>query len=121
MRLPSVKTIERAFPGKGKVMRRLLESSEAVKSHPAAQELERRCYNPPGLAYMRMTALNAEAGTFGIEAVWKAGTGPGDCTSRPAFEYLNTGDTYTSTLIRFRGGRYTIRDWGTIVERGNYS
>lgn len=121
MSLPSVKTIEEAFPGKGRILRKLLESSKAVKEHPAAQELERKCYNPPGLAYMRMTALNAEAETFGIEAVWEAGTGPGDGFGHPAFEYLNTGDTYSLTLVRFVGGRYRVASWGDIVERGNFS
>lgn len=121
MNLPSVKTLDRAFPGKGKVLRRLLESSAAVHEHPAAAALVAQCYNPPGLAYERMTALNAEAGTYSIEAVWRAGTGPGDCTSAPAFEYLNTGDTYAATIIRWSKGHYQVRDWGSIVERGNYA
>ena len=121
MSLPSVKSIEQAFPGKGKVMRKLLESKQAVLDHQAAKELERKCYNAPGLAYMRMTALNMEAETYGVEAVWKAGEGPGDCTSHPAFEYLNTGETYNLTLIRWSDGRYRIASWGDIVERGNYA
>ena len=36
MNLPSTKTLERAFPGKGKELRRLLESPAAVRAHPAA-------------------------------------------------------------------------------------
>ena len=120
MTLPSIKSLETAFPGKGKALRRLLESNKAVREHPAAVELARQCYNPPGLAYMRMTALNTEAGTFGVEAVWYKGESPNDCTSAPAFEYLNTGDTYAATIIRWSDGRYRVASWGDIVERGNY-
>ena len=121
MNIPSVKTLERVFPGKGKVLRHLLESSAAVRAHPAAVALVRDCYNPPGLAYERMTVLNVEAGTYGIECIWHAGTGPGDCTSSPAFEYLNTGDMYAATIIRAANGRYRVADIGSIIERGNYA
>ncbi len=30
--------------------------------------------------------------------------------------YLNAGDTYTPTLVRFRGN-YRILDWGSLAER----
>jgi hypothetical protein len=120
MKLPSIKTLESAFPGKGKTLRTLLESPAAVRAHPAAVELARQCYNAPSLCYMRLTALNAEAETFGIEAVWRA-DGSKDCANgRPAFEYLNTGDTYAPTIIRKDTGRYIVASWGDIVERGDY-
>ena len=118
MNIPSTKTLDRAFPGKGKTLRRLLESNAAVREHPAVVELVRKCYHAPRLAYQRMTALNHEAGTYGIECVRES---PNDCTSAPAFKYLNTGDTYTPTIIRWRNGRYVVCDWGSIVERGNYA
>ena len=121
MNLPSIKTLDRAFPGKGKALRTLLTSSAAVRAHPAAQALEAQCYNPPGLAYLRMTALDAAAGTYGIEAVWREGESASDCTSTPAFEYLNTGDTYAPTIVRRAGGRYQVASWGDIVEKGGYA
>lgn len=114
--LPSIETLERAFPGKGRALRRLLESAGAVREHPAAIELVRQCYHPPGLGYMRMVALNHAAGTHGIEAVWHAGD-----TDAPAFEYLNTGETYAPTIIRWSDGRYRVASFGDIVERGNYA
>ena len=117
MNLPSIKTLDRAFPGKGKILRTLLTSSAAVRAHPAAQALEAQCYNPPGLAYLRMTALDAAAGTYGIEAVWREGESDG----APAFEYLNTGDTYAPTIVRRAGGRYQVASWGDIVEKGGYA
>lgn len=121
MNIPSVKTLERAFPGKGKALRRLLASATAVREHPAAVKLANECYNPPGLAYQRLTALDSEAGTYGIECIWRAGTSASDCTSAPAFEYLNTGDMYAATIVRAANGCYRVADIGGIIERGNYA
>lgn len=121
MNLPSVKTLDRAFPGKGKALRRLLESPAAVREHPAAVALAQQCYNPPDLAQLRLEVLNDTIGTCGVEAVWYAGESAGDCTSSPAFEYLNTGDMYALTIIRWAGGRYQVASWGDIVARGNYA
>jgi hypothetical protein len=39
----------------------------------------------------------------------------------PAIEYVNAGDTYSATLMYVSGRGYVVGDWGTIVERGNYS
>ena len=59
-------------------------------------------------------AMNQVVGTFGVE-----GLGPprgGDYA--PPYEYLNTGDTYGTTLIyRRRTDTLTIGSWGDIAER----
>ena len=115
MNLPSIKTLESAFPGKGKTLRTLLESDAAVRAHPVAVSLVARCYNKPSFAYQRLEALNAEAETFGVEHVQQ-----GKNKRSPGFQYLNTGDTYTATLIRLDSGRYIVSCWGDIVERGSY-
>ena len=115
MNLPSIKTLERAFPGKGKELRRLLESEAAVRAHAAAIELARQCFSPPSLRYSRMHALNDVAECYGVEYV-----APGNNARSPGFEYLNTGDTYCATIIRLDSGRYIVSSWGDIVERGNY-
>ena len=49
-------------------------------------------------------------GTYGIEY----------CRGSRSFAYLNAGDAYTPTLIRFFDGQYRVADWGTIVEKGRY-
>lgn len=115
MNLPSVKTLERAFPGKGKELRRLLESPAAVRAHPAAVARDRECYNRPPLHDLRLHALDAVAETCGVEYV-----APGHNARSPGFEYLNTGDTYCPTIVRFNSGRYAVTSWGDIVERGRY-
>ena len=95
MNLPSVKTLDRAFPGHGKALRLLLESQAAVDAHPAVVAWERECYHRPGAHDRLMWALNAEAGTCGVEFIPR-----GRGARSPAFEYLNTGDTYTLTICR---------------------
>lgn len=116
-RTPSVAALEAAFPGKGAALKRLLTDKNAVIEHPAAVALRDACYHAPTLGYMRLEALNAEAGTYGVECAWKESD---DMIGPPAFEYLNTGDPYVATIVRFRSGTYAVRCWGDIVERGNY-
>ena len=115
MNLPSIKTLDRAFPGKGRELRKLLESPAAVRAHPAAVRRDRECYNPPALHDLRLHALNDVAECYGVEYV-----APGNNARSPGFEYLNTGDTYAATIIRLNSGRYIVSSWGDIVERGHY-
>lgn len=56
-----------------------------------------------------------ELGTFGVE-----GMPEGNNQRSPAFDYLNTGDSYELTIMYVRG-RFQIGCWGDIVERGNYN
>jgi len=115
MNYPSVKTLERAFPGKGETLRKLLTDNDAVNAHPAAIALVKRCYNRPTMSHMRMTALDAELETYGVEFVRGNGT-----RNTQSFEYCNTEETYATTIIRMQSGQYRVGNWGDIVERGNY-
>ena len=56
-----------------------------------------------------------DLGTFGVE-----GSEAGRGRRSPAFDYLNTGETYELTVLYIRG-RYTVGTWGDIVERGDYA
>ena len=114
MKLPSVKTLETAFPGKGRTLRRLLESDAAVSKHPAAAARRAECFHAPTLLDQRMHALNAEAETCGIEYIahrndsWREDFG---------LEYLNTGDMYTPTLIfDYARDSWCVASWGDIIE-----
>lgn len=115
MNLPSIRTLEEAFPGMGRTLRTLLESPAAVRAHPAAVSLDDACHRTPSLAQTRLAALNAELGFHGVEYVR-----PGRGARSPGFEYLNSGDMYAPTIVRFSDGRYSVRDIGSIIERGNY-
>ena len=112
---PSIKTLEAAFPGKGKTLRRLLTSNEAVFKHEAAIRLYEQSHYPPKTKDMRMAALDAELEYFGVEYV------PHGRNARSrGFLYSNSGDTYNVTIVRFDDGVYAVTDIGAIIERGRY-
>lgn len=114
MRLPSIKTLESAFPGKGKELRTLLESARAVREHPAAIKRREECFHPPSLLDQRLLVLNAVAETFGVEYIAHRDDSHLDTFG---LEYLNTGDKYTPTLM-FDHARHLWRvySWGDVVE-----
>lgn len=110
MRLPSIRTLRAVFADKAPEARRILQMDRAqLVELPAGAARVRECYHPPTTGDIRFHCLDAlDAGTFGIEAFR---TKRGEwCT------YLNTGDTYAPTLLRFRG-RYRVSTWGDIAER----
>ena len=114
MNKPSIKTLRQAFPeSNAATLRKLLDSAEVVRNHPAAIALDSACLNPPTLAMMRLAALDDEIKGYGVEYV--SGIG-----SSQSFEYINMGDTYATTIVRFNNGRYCVADIGSIIERGNY-
>ena len=57
-------------------------------------------------------AIDKIMGTYGVEPLGPVGT------SGPPYEYLNTGDSYGTTLIyRKSTDNLFIGDWGSIAER----
>jgi hypothetical protein len=115
MRTPSQHALEAAFPGKGRILKALLTDAATVKQHPAALALVRQCLHTPTMYHMRLAAINAELEGHGIE-YQHAGKGP----RSPAFSFINMGEMYAATIVRYASGRYAVTDIGTIVERGNY-
>jgi hypothetical protein len=107
-RLPSVRTLRAVFGDNAKDARKVLEMSFAELCetiHGAARIAE--CYHTPSVSDVRMHVLDALAGTHGVETF---DTRKGYCT------YLNAGDTYAPTLVRFQGS-YRVTTWGDIAER----
>lgn len=107
--LPSVRTLRTVFGENAKQARAILEMSRReLEALPAGAARVAECYNPPATSDIRLTCLNALAGTHGVEAFE---------TKRDGYcEYLNAGDTYAPTLVLFRG-RYRVATWGDIAER----
>lgn len=109
MILPSIKTLETVFQHNAKEARRVLEMNRTqLEERFNSDGLNVGYYNPPSKKDMRLLILNKLAETFGVEAI---ALGNGEIV-----EYLNTGDTYTPTLLFWRE-RYHVLDWGTLVER----
>ena len=116
MRKPSIKTLERAFPGRGVYLRHLLDNTRAVNENPAVIEWADSCYHEPPTYEKRLCAINNAIDGYGVEYV------PHGSNARsPGFSYINMGDTYTTTIVRIDGGRYCVTDIGSIIERGNYA
>jgi len=106
-RLPSVRTLRAVFGDNAKQARAILEMSRTqLDNLPTPQALV-MAYNPPFTSHLRLCILNELAGTHGVESF---DTKHGWC------DYLNAGDTYAVTLVRFRG-RYQVTTWGDIAER----
>ena len=106
--LPSIATLRAVFNDNAPRARAILEMRRAeLETLPACEARVRECYNAPDTYDLRLTALNELAGTHGVEAI---------ATRAGACYYLNAGDAYTPTLMRFRG-RYIVSDWGSIAER----
>jgi hypothetical protein len=113
--LPSVKTLEKAFPGCGKELRKVLEMKRSqLAQHPAGAARIAGCYYDVNTHDLRMYVLNSVAETCGVEYIaHKEDT----YTEAYGFDYLNVGDPYTPTIIRFSDGRYRVACYGDIVER----
>jgi hypothetical protein len=130
MRVPSIARLLEAFPDldkqKAKLIRELghaVDEGETLEhlideNVPETSKYVRKMYSNPYNSHMwRVTvalhAMNVVMGTYGVEALGPDVHGP----NPPPYEYLNTGDTYATTLIyRRRDDSLNIGNWGDIVE-----
>lgn len=86
---------------------------------PGTAKYVRSMHSDPYRSHMwRVTvalhAMNEIMDTHGVEALGPDVGGP----SPPPYEYLNTGDTYATTLIYSRkSNSISIGNWGDIAER----
>ena len=119
-RLPSVKTLENAFPGKGKALRRALLMTKAeLSEHPAGKARIAGCHHLPACYDIRMHVLDAIAECHGVEYV---ASDKDTFTTALGFDYLNVGDSYVATIIRScETGNYRVACVGDIVEKGGYA
>jgi hypothetical protein len=130
MRMPSSRRLQetlRLTPEQAKLIRALghatddgeILSSLIEASVPATAEYVRNMLGDAYNSHMwRVTvalhAMDSIVGTHGVESLGPT-SGP---NYAPPYEYLNTGDTYGTTLIyRRRTDTLTIGTWGNIAER----
>ena len=108
MRTPSIKTLQTIFGDKAKQAKSLLTMTrEQLLATPVGAARFAECYCSQTTAEIRMACLNDLGEFHGVEHFF---TKKGDCL------YLNAGDTYTPTLVRFNGA-YRVSCWGDIAER----
>jgi hypothetical protein len=108
LRSPSIKSLSTIFGDNAKQAKALLlMSREQLLRTPVGAARVAECYHAPTTQDIRMECLNALGDFHGVEGF---DTKRGECL------YLNAGDTYTPTLVRFNGA-YRIASWGDIAER----
>lgn len=108
LRSPSIKSLRILFGENAKQAKALLTMTRAqLERTDVGVARVAECYHPPTTQDIRMECLNALGDFHGVEAF---DTPKGECM------YLNAGDTYTPTLVRF-GGSYRIACWGDIAEK----
>ena len=120
MRLPSIKSLKEIAGDRAKELRSILEISkrsdlEAVLDrYPVTRDWYNKCYHPMPLHVAKLSIASEITECHGVE--YAEGIG----RSR-SFDYVNTGDSYAPTLIRFVDATYRVAAWGNIVERGRYA
>ena len=82
----------------------------------SAKRYRALCFHAPCDFVLKLYAINDIIGGHGVEHI-----SPGEGSQSPAIDYVNMGDTYTTTILRLAGGRYRVQCWGDIVERGRYA
>lgn len=108
-RSPSVQALREIFQDKAAEAKRVLRMNRTeLCQYPAGDARVRECYNPPELSDIRLHVLNSLGEFSGVEAF--------ETSRGELVEYLNSGDTYSATLVRFRGS-YRVSTWGDIAER----
>ncbi len=107
---PSEKTLETAFPGKGKELRNLIDGTVNPTEYDSVISLCTRVYQHPTHSYMLIVAINEVLEGHGIECIY-----PRD-SKHPSYDYINMGDSYTPTVLLRNDGKLIVSSWGDIVE-----
>lgn len=106
--MPSIKTLEQAFPDNAREARAVLKMSrEGLELHPIGAARIKQCYHAPMTWDLRMSILDSIGGFYGVESL--------EGTRGEWAEYLNTGDMYACTIIYWRG-RYRVQSLGDFIE-----
>jgi hypothetical protein len=105
---PSIKTLRTVFGENAASAKAILQMSrEQLIATPTGAARVAECYYPPQTCDIRMECLNALGEFHGVEYFE---TKKGGCM------YLNAGETYALTLVRFKGA-YRVTCWGDIAEK----
>lgn len=115
-RVPSVKTLHPVFGDRSQEARDLLKEDRNPEDYKSVKQWIKQCHHKPRKTELLMEALNEVAGTCGVEPIWLE-----DDITWPTFDYLNTGDSYATTLI-FNRVDMTVQvtSVGDLMETGRY-
>lgn len=80
---------------------------------PASNQWFNQCHHEPKRLDRILACINEAMGGFGVEAIW----GEND-THWPVADYINTGDTYSATILFNRETcAFQLTSWGDFYER----
>jgi hypothetical protein len=110
--------VREAFPDRANIVLDIIRGGrDYALTFKAAAQRDRESYHPHDTYVLKLEALNEVLDGCGVEYV-EAGRG----RKSPAFEYVNFGDTYDTTIVYFPDRRtWRVTSWGDIVENGNYA
>jgi hypothetical protein len=111
------------------IARRLFVSMETARA--VRREMERYENGAEPFATETLERIGEILSAAGWQNYGTESIPPGDGKRSPSIEYVNTGDTYYSTILHLDGfnsggqptgcGRWAVGAWGDIVERGAYA
>ena len=78
----------------------------------------RQCFNRPSDNELKMEALNAVLDCYGVEALRNEDADWDSYHGDIVATYLNTGDTYSTTVLLDREGEFHITSYGDWIESG---
>ena len=110
MKQPSIKTLNAAFPGKGKELRNLINYGPTML-YKSVKAWVDQCRHRPSYHDRRMCAINEILEGHGVEYLRTIED------KHMNYEYINMGDTYITTLLCDEDGRFRVACWGDIVEK----
>ena len=91
--------------------RKLMDGRLDPESFESVERWVRQCYHKPAPVELIMAALDELLEGFGVECIRE------NCDDSPAAEYINTGDTYTTTILYCHiRDRFIVGCWGDYVE-----
>jgi len=101
-------SIEKAKEVKGVITRKI-----PPENYESVRKWVKQCYNEPTNSEKKLEALNEIIEGYGTEGIFSPDFSIYWCL----FKYINTGDTYSATIIRLGDQKkYIISSWGDIIE-----
>lgn len=98
----------------------LLYIAESLDKYHRGENWQRLNYINYSFSDLKAELLNAALDTCGVEYLFQGSDGlrcdPEGCSDLPICTYLNAGDPYAPTLLKYRG-RWQVGCWGDIAEK----
>lgn len=108
---PSRKTLEAAFPGKGKELRNVIDGTVNPAEYDSVIKLNMTARHSMTYSHMLLTAINEIIEGHGIESIT-----PREEDRHPSYDYINMGDCYNETILLRSDGRLIVSSVGAVAE-----